>query len=633
MTPPQSNIEDGLGGRAVAMVGQPNVGKTTLFNTLCGVRARTSNIPGTTFEASVGRCGDLSLTDLPGAWSLTLDSPESELVRRCIAGETAFKPDTLLVVLDASSLSRGLHMAAEVLACGLPCVVALTKVDLAKRRGLEIDPDRLATWLGCTVIPTCGRKGEGRNALIAALSHAAVPVGSPPPAGNDASLDRWVDGVIRESVPDPVTEGGDRIGHRLDLAFTHPVLGVATFFLVMAGLFWTIFEFAGVPMELIEQIFGHVGGWVGSVLPEGDIRELLVDGVVGGLAGTVVFLPQILLLFFLIALLEDTGYLARAAFVMDRVLRRFGLPGQAFVPMLSAHACAIPAIMSARLVPDRRDRLAVVLVAPFLSCSARLPVYVLLIGVLFGDQPVVAGLVFAGCYALGILAALLSSLLVRRTLLRGRSRPMVLELPTYQWPSLKTALLVCWDRSWLFLRKAGTVILAMVIVLWWLSSYPKPPDPSVQGPPETTAVVAAEANPMAFSFAGRIGRAAQPVFDPIGLDWKLTVGVMTSFAAREVFVSTMAVLVAGNEDVDDPNVIDRIETAQRDDGSPMLGRATAASLLVFFVLAMQCLPTLAVTAREAGGWKWAALQFGWMTAVAWGGAWIAYRIAVTAGWS
>ena len=293
MTTEHSNIEEGLGGRSVAMVGQPNVGKTTLFNALCGLRAQTSNIPGTTFEARVGRCGECSIIDLPGAWSLSLTAPESEVVRRCIAGDTGFQPDTVLLVLDSSNLPRGLHMAVEALACGLPCVVALTKVDVAKKRGLEIDPDRLGIWLGCSVVSTCGRRGLGGAELTSAIAAAAVPTTSLPACDDTAALDRWVDGVIRESIPTPETEGGGRIGHRLDMAFTHPVLGVATFFLVMAALFWTIFEFAGIPMELIEQIFGHVGGWVGSVLPDGAIRELVVDGVVGGLAGTVVLLPQL----------------------------------------------------------------------------------------------------------------------------------------------------------------------------------------------------------------------------------------------------------------------------------------------------------------------------------------------------
>lgn len=621
--------------QVVAMIGQPNVGKTTLFNQLCGLRGQTSNIPGTTFDARIGRAGQLTLIDLPGTWAINLDQPEATVVRQCLAGTLAdtFRPDVALIVLDAANLRRGLHLAVEAIAFGRPCVVALNMVDVAQRRGFEVDPQRLSTWLGCEVVATSGRAGRGTSELTAALGRARVSAASLPSPDDAQAMNAWVDGVIRESIP-ATTTTRDRFGDRLDVAFTHPVLGVAVFMLVMAGLFWSIFEFAGVPMNLIELIFGHVGGWLSALLPEGAIRDLLVDGIVGGLAGTVVFLPQILMLFFLIALLEDTGYLARAAFVMDRLLRHFGLPGQAFVPMLSAHACAIPAIMSARLVPDRRDRLAVILVAPFLSCSARLPVYVLLIGVLFADRPALAGLVFAACYAGGIVAALGSAFLVRHTLLRGRTRPMMLELPAYQWPSVKSALLVCWDRGWLFIRKAGTVILGMVIVLWWLTAYPKPPTDTA-GPPSTVAFTQADdtlpTNPMAYSFAGQIGRGVQPLFEPLGWDWQLSVGVMTSFAAREVFVSTMAVLVAGNDDVDDPDVLDRIASARSDDGTPMLGTASAASLLVFFVLAMQCLPTLAVTAREAGGWKWAALQFAWMTIVAWIAAWITFQIVN--GWS
>jgi ferrous iron transport protein B len=620
--------------RTVALVGQPNVGKTTLFNRLCGLRSHTANIPGSTVDAHVGRWDASRLIDLPGTYAITLPQPEATVVRECLRGEKrgAFTPDVVLLVLDATNLQRGLHLAIETLGFGLPCVVALNRVDTARKRGFEVDEHRLAGWLGCEVVSISARSGHGVEALGAAVATPRVCDGPLPDINDPAACDEWVDGVIRESTPRPPILAADRLSDRLDNACTHPLLGVLIFALVMAGLFWTIFAFAAIPMDLIDTIFGHIGGGLASILPEGDVRDLIVDGVVGGLAGTVVFLPQILLLFFLIALLEDTGYLARAAFVMDRVLRHFGLPGQAFVPMLSAHACAIPAIMSTRLVPDRRDRLAVILTAPFLSCAARLPVYVLLIGVMFADRPLLAGLVFAGCYALGIIAAIGSAFLARRSILPGTARPMVIELPDYQWPSITTALLTCWDRGWLFLRKAGTVILGMVIVLWWLSAYPKPPETLPAQPASAVASNTAEPSPMEYSFAGRIGKAVQPVFEPLDWDWQLTVGVMTSFAAREVFVSTMAVLVAG-DDQDDPEVLDRIARATRDNGKPMLTTATAASLLVFFVLAMQCLPTLAVTAREAGGWKWAAAQFGWMTAVAWVGAWIVYQVVVAAGWS
>ncbi|HIB50276.1 MAG TPA: ferrous iron transporter B [Phycisphaerales bacterium] len=350
------------------------------------------------------------------------------------------------------------------------------------------------------------------------------------------------------------------------------------------------------------------------------------------------------MLFFLIGLLEDTGYLARAAFVMDRLLRKFGLPGQSFVPFLSAHACAIPAIMAARIVPDRRDRIATILVAPFFSCSARLPVYVLLIGVLFIDQPLIGGLAFFGCYVLGALAALFTALLVRRTVIPGVSRPMMLELPTYKWPSIRTAVLNTIDRAWVFLKNAGTVILAIVIVLWWLSAYPKVTIPdSVHALRDQASVVATtdiveserllnQANSIEYttqlsgSFAGQLGKFFQPVFAPLGYDWKLTVGVLTSFAAREVFVSTLAVLTAGDDNVENVGVIEKIEHAKRDNGERIFNVPTAASLLVFFVLAMQCLPTIAVTRRETGSWNWALLQLGYMTVLAWVASFITFTI-------
>jgi len=348
----------------------------------------------------------------------------------------------------------------------------------------------------------------------------------------------------------------------------------------------------------------------------------------------VVFLPQICLLFFLLSLLEDTGYLARAAFVMDRLLCRFGLPGHAFVPLLSSHACAIPGIMATPLIPDRQDRLTTILVAPLMSCSARVPVYVFLTSLLFADSPLLAGLAFSGCYLLGATAALLTAAVTRRTILKGPSRPMVLELPSYKAPSLRNALLIAWHQGVSFLRTAGTVIMAICLVMWWLSAYPRTAPPAeaaglrqqaqlLKGRPEAAEELNRRADLLtarsaqANSFAGRIGRTVEPVFAPLGYDWQLTVGVLTSFLAREVFVSTMAVLLqAGSDDVASEGVLSRIRTAKRDDGRPIFTRATSASLLVFFVLAMQCLSTLVVTRRESGSWRWAALQLGYMTSLA-----------------
>ena len=428
----------------------------------------------------------------------------------------------------------------------------------------------------------------------------------------------------------------DTLTERLDQAFTHPLLGTLVFLAVMTGLFWTLFVLASVPMDLIEATFGYLGEWTAAVVPPGAIRDLLVQGVIGGIAGSVVFLPQICLLFFLLSLLEDTGYLARAAFVMDRILCRFGLPGHAFVPLLSSHACAIPGILSTPLIPDRQDRLTTILVAPLMSCSARVPVYVFLTSLLFADRPLLAGLAFSACYLLGAAAALVTAFVMRRTILKGPSRPMVLELPSYKTPSLRNALLIALQQGVSFLRTAGTVIMAICLVMWWLSAYPRsePPAESVAlrqqaetllagqpGQPERAAELTRQADLLAArhaqanSFAGRIGRAVQPVFAPLGYDWQLTVGVLTSFLAREVFVSTMSVLLeAGSDDeLESSGVVTRIRGARRDDGRPIFTRATSASLLVFFVLAMQCLSTLVVTRRETGSWRWPALQLAYMT--------------------
>jgi len=634
----------------VAMVGNPNVGKTSLFNRMCGVRAKTANFPGSTVEARVGAAVvggiELELVDLPGVYAVDLDLPESKLCRDCLAGRLdGCMPDALLVVIDATNLARGLRLFKSVASAARPVAVALTMTDLAQARGLSIDPERLAVALGVPCVAANGRAGSGIEQLAAALRDAREVS----PQVLAASLaPGWVDETAASIVGGPNSIGSetDRWTDRLDSAFTHPLLGAIVFIAAMALVFFAIFRLAELPMDLIEGAASMLGGWVAATMPEGAVSDLLVNGVIGGVAGTVVFLPQICLLFFLLALLEDTGYLARAAFVMDRLMCRFGLPGQAFVPLLSSHACALPGIMSARLIPDPKDRLATILVAPFMSCSARVGVYVLLVSILFPSSPFLAGLAFAGCYALGAIAALLTAVLFRRTILKGKSRPMVLELPPYRLPSLRSALLTTYDRGLVFLKNAGSVILAICILMWWLSAYPKADTPEqalalearaqavaaqVESAPDDAAkealsaeadTLTAEAEVLAsraqqqFSFAGRLGNAVEPVFAPLGLDERLTVAVLTSFLAREVFRSTVTVLVGSGDSDDDTRVADELRGATRADGSPLFDAATSASLLVFFVLAMQCLPTLAVTRRETGSWKWPAVQFAWMSAVA-----------------
>ncbi len=640
----------------VALIGNPNTGKTTLFNRLCGARAKTSNFPGTTTASRVGRAalpGDwlTDIIDLPGLYELSLNVPETRIARDVLGGAALYRqPDAVLVVIDACNLTRNLVLVGELLAFGLPVVVALNMIDLAQGRGLTIDGRKLSERLGCAVVPMIARRGEGvdqvRSALADALTHRRAPLaaGVPGEGSSIETLTHWADDVMAYSAGRPsAPHARDPFTERLDQVFTHPVLGLLFFVLVMGGLFYTLFALATIPMDLIEGTFARLGEFSDRLLPEGPVRALVSQGIIGGVAGTVVFLPQICLLFFLISLLEDTGYLARAAFVMDRVLRRFGLPGHAFVPLLTSSACALPGIMSTRLIPDRRDRLATILVAPLVSCSARLPVYVLLTSLLFAGRPLYAAAAFAACYLLGALAALGTAALIGRSWLRGDARPMVLELPTYKWPSLRNAVFTARDQGLSFLQTAGTVIMAICIVMWWMSAYPQVPPPAeavtmrtqaaAPGASETErSELIAQADALEMraaqrgSFAGRLGRLAQPVFAPLGFDSQLTVGILTSFLAREVFVSTMSVLVGGSGESDvDVGVIERIRNATRDDGTPLFTAATSASALVFFVLAMQCLPTLTVTRRETGSGRYAFLQFAYMSLLAYVASLIVYQ--------
>ncbi len=675
----------------VAVLGNPNTGKTTLFNRLCGVRARTANFPGSTVESRVGihRTADgreeLELIDLPGAYSLTLDLPESRVCRDCLDGDIdGYEPNAMLIVVDATNLRRNLQFAAQALVKRMPAVVALNMIDLARKRGLAADPAMLSRLLGCPVVAVSGRSGEGMNALDVALDTVArLPFDPdalvsrlqkvPPATAGSREMAAWADSIVAAAAPGTLVQGSpqDSLSDRLDVAFTHPVLGIAFFAVMMGVLFASIFFVASVPMHLIDLLFGTTADAVRSLLPAGVLADLIADGIVPGIGGVLVFLPQICLLFFLLTLLEDSGYLSRAAFAVDRVMARFGLSGLAFVPLLSSHACALPGIMSTRLIPDPRDRLATILVAPFMSCSARIPVYVLLIGILSVGRPAwFAGVAFAACYALGAGAGLLSALIARRTILRGPARPLVLELPTYKWPSLRTALLTTYDRAGVFLRNAGTTILAICVLMWWLSAYPRAVETpqiaglraqatqlreqaaamSTQAPPEVLAVAiptiskdaeAADATAdqllareqQAHSFAGRIGDAVAPLFQPMGFDRQLTVGVMTSFLAREVFVSTMSVLAGAGQDADSESetVLAEVAHMPRADGTPVFTAPVTAATLVFFVLAMQCLPTLAVTRRETGSWKWPALQFGWMSGVAYVAALGAYHAVLWLG--
>jgi len=634
------------------LIGNPNTGKTTLFNRLCGARAKTSNFPGTTTAVRTGALkldrSAVEILDLPGLYDLTLDIPEARIVRDVVL-EARERDDLVVVVIDAANLARNLVLVGQLAGAHARMVVCLNMMDVAERRGIILHLPALTNRIGVPVVPMVAARGDGLADLRALIDTALAkerkvvslsPPTVPPPNSPYSVVSAWARDVaasVVRTVPDAASNGM-AFTERMDRVLTHPVMGFLVFMAVMGGLFWTLFALAAVPMELIDTTFAGLSALVNQYLPEGAVRDLLTDGVIGGIAGTVVFLPQIAFLFFLISLLEDTGYLARAAFVMDRFLHRFGLPGHAFVPLLTSHACAIPGILSTRLIPDKRDRLVTILVAPFMSCSARLPVFVMLTSILFANRPALAPVAFAGCFMLGAGAAFLSALLFSRTIFRGRARPMILELPAYQVPSVRNALLSARDQSLSFLKTAGTVIMLICVVMWWLSAYPKvdPPAEAVTlraqaatAAPADAAVLNEQADHVearaqqAGSFAGWLGHAIQPVFAPLGYDWQLSEGLLTSFLAREVFVSTMAVL--GGAGDDEAGVIGGVRNMRREDGTPVFTVATAASALVFFVLAMQCLPTLAVTRRETGALKYAAVQLVYMSGVAYLAAFTVYQ--------
>ena len=647
----------------VALVGNPNCGKTTLFNILTGLRARTANIAGTTVEQRIGSATiddlDLQLIDLPGMYSLSDASPEQKVARRALTGELPGQPapQAVLLILDATNIQRNLLLAGQVVELGLPTVVALNMCDLAKRRGIEIDTETLGDELGCTVVAISARTGVGIPDLSRALTERlasedpyALPEGLSA-CGRcggcpfTARFD-WAEQVDQRCAHrpmgdhDPRTEAADRV-------LTHPLLGVISFLGVMFVLFALIFWVAGYPSDAIDWAFSSLGGFVADTLPAGDISNLLVDGVIGGVGGVLVFLPQVCLLFFFLSLLEDTGYLARAAVVSERMMRRVGLPGTAFVPLLSAHACAIPAIMASRIIENRRDRLVTILVAPLLTCSARLPVYTMLTALLVPSQPIKAALIFVSAYSLGIAAALLVAFALNRSILKGKANPLVIELPSYKPPNVRNAFLSMVDRGRVFVMKAGTVILLVSIGLWATATYPKSAPP-----PEAVAMqqqaeqyeadghieeaqqlyLAAEnlttAHSLSNTIAGRLGHAIEPAIRPLGYDWRIGIGIISSFAAREVVVSTLSIIHGiGDGDGGDELLYESMRHARSNNGTLIYTPATSLSLLVFFVLAMQCLPTSIVARRETGSWKWPALQFGYMTVLAYAAAWITFQIA------
>jgi len=638
--------------KRVVLAGNPNAGKTTLFNALTGLRMRTANFHGTTVELKQGTLSlegqvEPTLLDLPGMYSLRAVTPEEKVAAAVLKGEPSEipPPDLILAVVDASNLDRNLFLLSQLTECRLPMIVVMTMLDIAQDHGIRIDLEKLSARLGCPVIPVNVPRREGLDTLKAQIADWAalespVPLPHPPPqtvcgggCGSCPFSGRygWSERIAAEVVRSAHV-ARSRTTERLDAVFTHPALGVLAFLLVMTGLFALIFALAGIPMALLEGFFGVLSRFAGNHLPDNLLGALIQDGIIPGVGGVLVFLPQILILFFALSLLEDTGYLSRAAFVMDRLMKRVGLPGTAFVPMVSGHACAIPAILSTRVIEDRRDRLVTILTLPLMSCSARIPVYMILVSLLFPTRPLYAALSFTGAYVLGVLSALGSAWLLKKTILPGESKPLLLELPSYKTPGIRNAFHHAWQKGAVFLKQAGGIILLISMVLWVLATFPRSEPPAeaqalrAAGAFEEAANLEA-AHALEKSLMGRLGRGVEPLVRPLGYDWRIGVGVLSSFAAREVIVSTLSIVFGlGEEGGEEPERLTEIlRQARHPDGRPLFTAASCFSLLVFYVLAMQCLPTQVVTRSETGSWKWAALQLAYMSLLAYSAAFLVYQ--------
>lgn len=598
---------------SVALVGPPNSGKSSLFNRLTGLRQKVANYPGVTVEQRRGRVRlgagrAVELLDLPGTYALQSRSEDERITDDVLHGRMPGtpRPDALLLVLDATNLARHLVLAAPVLALGIPALVILNLTDDLERRGGSLDPAALAEQLGAPVVLASAATGRGLDTIRQFLAgRFAVPARVPLPVVRNIPACRlWAGRLASQSTyraPAPPLWT-----RRLDGVFLHPVLGPLLLLAVIVGVFQAMFAAAAPLSNGLEAVVGASGQWADALLPAGVAREVAVQAVLAGVGSVIVFLPQIAVLFLFIGVLEDSGYLARAALIADRTMARIGLQGKSFIPLLSAHACAVPAILATRTIESRRDRLATILVAPFMTCAARLPVYALIIAAFLPNTPLL-GPVFGvraaallGLYALGFLAAVGTALLLRSTILKGDRAPFLLELPPYRWPTLRSLGLRVVDRSRAFLTRAGTVIMGVTVGLWMLCHLP---------------LVNGHAPDLSHSVVGTVGRTIEPAIRPLGFDWEIGVGLVTSLAAREVIVGTLGTIHGIEGDAGSTG----LQQALRHDLTP----GGAVALLVFFAFAMQCVSTIAVVRRETGGWRYPLLQFGYMLTLAYGAALLA----------
>jgi ferrous iron transport protein B len=613
----------------VALVGNPNCGKTALFNALTGARQKVANYAGVTVERKEGRVvtpagREAVLLDLPGTYSLRARSPDEAITRDVVLGRLAGEqaPDVLVCVADATNLRLVLRLALELKATGTPMVLALNMFDIATRQGLRIDLERLSAELGLPIVTTVATRKRGLDDLLAlvdqlALEPRARDVWHEPSAAEIREAHRQAERIMKATVRAP--ERPDTFTGRLDGVLLHPVAGLAVLLAILFLMFQAVFSWATPAMDAIEAVFAALGGWVGAVLPdEGSgalLRSFIVDGLIGGVGGVIVFLPQILVLFFFIILLEDLGYMARAAFLMDKIMGGAGLHGRAFIPLLSSFACAIPGIMATRVIDARRDRLATILVAPLMTCSARIPVYTLIIAAFIPQRQVwgwinLQGLVMFGLYAAGIVSALVVSFVIRKIFWRGAVEPFIMELPTFKIPDAKNVALNVYQRGEIFMKRAGGIILTLSVIVWLLSTFPGPP-PGATGPA------------IDYSFAGIIGHALAPIFAPIGFNWQMVVALIPGMAAREVAVAALGTVYSVSAEGEAVQL--GVALAQQ------WSLATALSFLAWYIFAPQCTATLAVVKRETNSLRWPVIMFAYMITLAYLASFTTYHVAVALG--
>ena len=602
--------------RVVAICGPPNVGKSSFFNRLTGLQQKVANYPGITVEKRVGSLaledgGRIDLIDLPGIVGLHPRSEDERVCVEVLRGEspTLPRPAALILLLDSTNLQAQLRIVPGILSLGLPTLVALNMSDDLEARGGSVDTEAVSAQVGAPVVLVSARRGTGMDEVMAFLQGSLVPPHKVelPVLNNIPAQRKWAHRIAAEGdyhAPEP-----SLWGRRLDRIFLHPVGGPLIFLAVVIGVFQSIFTLAVPVMDGVENFIGLTAGWIGALLPDSMLKGLLLEGVWGGVGSVVVFLPQILILFLFIGILEDSGYLARAAVIADRSMRAVGLEGRSFIPLLSSYACAIPAVMAARTIENQRDRLATLLIAPLTTCSARLPVYALLIAAFIPERPIIGPLlgtraaVLLGLYAAGFLAACGTAWLLKSMVLKSKPAPFLLQLPAYRWPTVRSLAYRLIDRSKIFLRRAGTVILVTTIVLWFLASVPYQ-----NGEPP----------PIGDSLAGSIGKVIEPLVEPLGLNWKIGIGLITSLAAREVIVGTLGTIYGMEADESSPALQEALQAE--------LSFGGAIALLMYFAFAMQCMSTVAIVRRETGGWKWPTIQFAYMLVLAYTSGFAAYRI-------